>query len=141
MGFAGMAALTHEMEDVFELLRQRKHGLQRAEIDVCLECLDALEAAVDAIETGGADYFRTLGIPVVRGRGFHGFGGLPGHDLGCRGLRAADDQRAGVPGDGRAERHLNLRRRTLIFSLETANLDRTRKTMDHIAFRVRPAVE
>ena len=24
MGFAGMAALTHEMEDVFELLRQRK---------------------------------------------------------------------------------------------------------------------
>ncbi|HMJ33126.1 MAG TPA: chemotaxis protein CheA [Baekduia sp.] len=55
MGFAGMAALTHEMEDVFELLRQRKHGLQRAEIDVCLECLDALEAAVDAIETGGAE--------------------------------------------------------------------------------------
>jgi hypothetical protein len=28
-----------------------------------------------------------------------------------------------------------------IFSLETANLDRIRKTMDHIAFRVRPAVE
>src|SRR6195952_355516 len=55
MGFAGMAALTHEMEDVFELPRPRKHGLQRAEIDVCLECLDALEAAVDAIETGGAE--------------------------------------------------------------------------------------
>jgi two-component system chemotaxis sensor kinase CheA len=55
MGFAGMAALTHEMEDVFELLRQRKNGLQRAEIDVCLECLDALEAAVDAIETSGAE--------------------------------------------------------------------------------------
>src|SRR5258708_22318659 len=54
MGFAGMAALTHEMEDVFELLRQRKNGLQRAEIDVCLECLDMLEAAVDSIETGGA---------------------------------------------------------------------------------------
>jgi hypothetical protein len=29
----------------------------------------------------------------------------------------------------------------VIFSLETANLDRIRKTMDHIAFRVRPAVE
>ena len=27
MGFAGMAALTHEMEDVFELLRQRRGGL------------------------------------------------------------------------------------------------------------------
>ena len=55
MGFAGMAALTHEMEDVFELLRQRKGGLERAEIDVLLECLDALEAAVDAIESGGAE--------------------------------------------------------------------------------------
>jgi two-component system chemotaxis sensor kinase CheA len=55
MGFAGMAALTHEMENVFELLRQRKNGLQRAEIDVCLECLDALEAAVDAIDDTGAE--------------------------------------------------------------------------------------
>jgi two-component system, chemotaxis family, sensor kinase CheA len=55
MGFAGMAALTHEMENVFELLRQRKGGLLRAEIDVLLECLDALEAAVDAIETGGVE--------------------------------------------------------------------------------------
>ena len=27
MGFAGMAALTHQMEDVFELLRQRTGGL------------------------------------------------------------------------------------------------------------------
>ena len=53
MGFAGMAALTHEMENVFELLRQRKGGLLRAEIDVLLECLDALEAAVDAIDETG----------------------------------------------------------------------------------------
>ena len=36
MGFAGMAALTHEMEDVFELLRQRKGGLERVAIDVLL---------------------------------------------------------------------------------------------------------
>jgi two-component system chemotaxis sensor kinase CheA len=55
MGFAGMAALTHEMENVFELLRQRKNGLQREEIDVLLECLDALEAAVDAIDESGAE--------------------------------------------------------------------------------------
>ena len=55
MGFAGMAALTHEMENVFELLRQRKGGLLRAEIDVLLECLDALEAAVDAIDASGAE--------------------------------------------------------------------------------------
>ncbi|HET6548304.1 MAG TPA: Hpt domain-containing protein, partial [Solirubrobacter sp.] len=55
MGFAGMAALTHEMEDVFELLRQRKGGLERDAIDVLLECLDALSAAVDAIDETGAE--------------------------------------------------------------------------------------
>src|SRR4051794_10046606 len=53
MGFAGMAALTHEMEDVFELLRQRRGGLPREAIGVLLECRDALAAATDAIgETG-----------------------------------------------------------------------------------------
>jgi two-component system chemotaxis sensor kinase CheA len=55
MGFAGMAALTHEMEDVFELLRQRKGGLSREAIDVLLECLDALSAAVDAIDEAGEE--------------------------------------------------------------------------------------
>jgi two-component system chemotaxis sensor kinase CheA len=55
MGFAGMAALTHEMEDVFELLRQRKGGLPREAIDVLIECLDALSAAVDAIDERGEE--------------------------------------------------------------------------------------
>ena len=56
MGFAGMAALTHEMENVLELLRQRRGGLERAAIDVCLECLDVLSAALDSIdETGDED--------------------------------------------------------------------------------------
>jgi two-component system chemotaxis sensor kinase CheA len=55
MGFAGMAALTHKMEDVFELLRQRTGGLERKVIDVLLECLDALENAVEAIDTTGAE--------------------------------------------------------------------------------------
>ena len=55
MGFAGMAALTHEMENVFELLRQRRGGLEREAIDVLLECLDTLEASVDAIDETGAE--------------------------------------------------------------------------------------
>jgi two-component system, chemotaxis family, sensor kinase CheA len=55
MGFAGMAALTHEMEDVFELLRQRRGGLAREAIDVLLECLDALSAATDAIDETGVE--------------------------------------------------------------------------------------
>jgi two-component system chemotaxis sensor kinase CheA len=55
MGFAGMAALTHEMEDVFELLRQRRGGLSRDAIDCLLQCLDALSAAVDAIDETGSE--------------------------------------------------------------------------------------
>jgi two-component system chemotaxis sensor kinase CheA len=55
MGFTGMAALTHKMEDVFELLRQRAGGLERKAIDVLLACLDALEGAVGAIESTGAE--------------------------------------------------------------------------------------
>ena len=55
MGFAGMAALTHEMEDVFELLRKRTDGLSRDAVDVLLECLDALSAALDGIEADGVE--------------------------------------------------------------------------------------
>jgi two-component system, chemotaxis family, sensor kinase CheA len=55
MGFENMAALTHQMEDVFELLRQRSGGLEREAIDVLLRCLDALSVAVDAIEVDGAE--------------------------------------------------------------------------------------
>ncbi|HEX6695239.1 MAG TPA: chemotaxis protein CheA, partial [Solirubrobacteraceae bacterium] len=55
MGFAGMAALTHQMEDVFELLRQRSGGLARETVDVLLECLDALEGATDALEADGVE--------------------------------------------------------------------------------------
>jgi two-component system chemotaxis sensor kinase CheA len=51
MGFERIAALTHAMEDVFELLRQRKGGLEREAIDVLLECLDALSEAFEAIDT------------------------------------------------------------------------------------------
>ena len=55
MGFASVAALTHEMENVFELLRERRGGLEREAIDVLLECLDALSAAVEAIDVEGVE--------------------------------------------------------------------------------------
>ncbi|CAA9495020.1 MAG: Signal transduction histidine kinase CheA [uncultured Solirubrobacteraceae bacterium] len=58
MGFAGMAALTHEMEDVLELIRQRRGAVGRDAIDVLLACLDALEASVDSIETEGVEGIR-----------------------------------------------------------------------------------
>jgi two-component system, chemotaxis family, sensor kinase CheA len=55
MGFEAMAKLTHEMEDVFELLRQRAGGLEREAIDVLLRCLDALSVAVDGIDADGVE--------------------------------------------------------------------------------------
>jgi two-component system, chemotaxis family, sensor kinase CheA len=68
MGFAGMAALTHEMEDVFELLRQRRGGLPHEAINILLECLDALSAAIEAIdETGEEQIEPTSLIDRLRG--------------------------------------------------------------------------
>lgn len=55
MGFEGIARLTHQMEDVFETLRERSGALEREVVDVVLACLDALEAAVDGIDTTGAE--------------------------------------------------------------------------------------
>lgn len=55
MGFDGIARLTHQMEDVFELLRQRTSAIPAAVVDVVLECLDALGAAIDAIDETGAE--------------------------------------------------------------------------------------
>jgi two-component system chemotaxis sensor kinase CheA len=55
MGFDQIARLTHEMEDVVELLRQRSDGLPADAIDTVLACLDALSSAVDAIEADGAE--------------------------------------------------------------------------------------
>jgi two-component system, chemotaxis family, sensor kinase CheA len=55
MGFAKIAELTHNMEDVFELLRQRAGGLPPEAIDTVFACLDALSAATDSIETDGQE--------------------------------------------------------------------------------------
>ena len=55
MGFAQIAALTHEMEDVFELLRQRSDGLPVQAVDTVLACLDGLSSAFDAIEATGEE--------------------------------------------------------------------------------------
>jgi two-component system, chemotaxis family, sensor kinase CheA len=55
MGFSAIAELTHVMEDVFELLRQRSGGLGHDAITTVLACLDALSAAVESIETTGKE--------------------------------------------------------------------------------------
>ncbi len=59
MGFSAIAGLTHVMEDVFELLRQRADGLHRDAITTVLACLDALQGAVDSIEATGSENLET----------------------------------------------------------------------------------
>jgi two-component system, chemotaxis family, sensor kinase CheA len=55
MGFSAIAKLTHEMEEVFELLRQRAGGLGHDVVDAVLACLDALSEAVESIEAVGSE--------------------------------------------------------------------------------------
>jgi two-component system chemotaxis sensor kinase CheA len=55
MGFSRIAELTHAMEDVFELLRQRTNGLPVEAIDTVFACLDALSVSVESIETEGEE--------------------------------------------------------------------------------------
>jgi two-component system chemotaxis sensor kinase CheA len=55
MGFSAIAELTHVMEDVFEVLRQRADGLHREAITTVLACLDGLQGAVDSIERSGSE--------------------------------------------------------------------------------------
>ncbi len=55
MGFAAVAELTHHMEDVFELLRQRSGKLELDAVNTVLACLDALSEAIDSIEESGTE--------------------------------------------------------------------------------------
>jgi two-component system chemotaxis sensor kinase CheA len=67
MGFTGIAELSHEMEAVFELVRQRRGAVARETVDVVLECVDALAAAVDAIERDGEERIDSASlIPRLR---------------------------------------------------------------------------
>jgi two-component system chemotaxis sensor kinase CheA len=53
MGYDQVAHLTHAMEDVFALLRERAGGLHREAIDVLFECMDMLSAMVEEIAEHG----------------------------------------------------------------------------------------
>ena len=53
MGYEQVAELTHAMEDVFALLRERSGGLEREAIDVLFECMDMLAKLVEEIAEHG----------------------------------------------------------------------------------------
>ncbi len=53
MGFDDLASLTHEMENVLDLLRNSKLRITPEIMDVIFKCVDLIEKMVDSIEQGG----------------------------------------------------------------------------------------
>ncbi|MDQ1146312.1 chemotaxis protein histidine kinase CheA [Bacillus sp. SORGH_AS 510] len=53
MGFEDLASLTHEMENVLDLLRNSKLTITSEIMDVIFTCVDLIEKMVDSIEAGG----------------------------------------------------------------------------------------
>ena len=53
MGYEDLASLTHEMENVLDLLRNSQRIINPEIMDVIFRCVDAIEKMVDSIENGG----------------------------------------------------------------------------------------
>ncbi|MEH7504892.1 chemotaxis protein CheA [Neobacillus drentensis] len=53
MGFDDLASLTHEMENVLDLLRNSKLRITPEIMDVIFKCVDLIEKMVNSIEQGG----------------------------------------------------------------------------------------
>jgi two-component system chemotaxis sensor kinase CheA len=53
MGFDDLASLTHEMENVLDLVRNKKMDIDEKMMNVIFESIDALERMIHSIEDGG----------------------------------------------------------------------------------------
>src|SRR6476660_4545881 len=53
MGFEDLTSLTHEMENVLDLLRNSKLKITSEIMDIIFKCVDFIEKMVDSIEQGG----------------------------------------------------------------------------------------
>jgi len=62
MGFHDIAEITHEMENVLDLLRKGQQQVTSGIIDLLFKCLDFLEQLVEAIVSGAAVQLDTVGL-------------------------------------------------------------------------------
>ena len=53
MGFTDIAELTHEMENILELLRKMQLAANEDILDTLFQCVDTLEQLVEIVTTGG----------------------------------------------------------------------------------------
>lgn len=52
MGFSTIAELTHEMENLMDMVRKCQVAVSNSLIDILFECLDTLEALVESVDSG-----------------------------------------------------------------------------------------
>ncbi|WP_319508299.1 chemotaxis protein CheA [uncultured Methanolobus sp.] len=52
MGFNTIAELTHEMENLMDMVRKSQVAISNGLIDILFECLDTLEALVETVDSG-----------------------------------------------------------------------------------------
>ena len=55
MGYNKIAELTHEMEDVLDLIRKEQLKLDEDIIDTLFKCLDSLEQMIDSVANGESE--------------------------------------------------------------------------------------
>lgn len=70
MGFQNMASLTHAMEDRLAAVRSGDYKLVGKDVDMILQCLDAMQSMVDAIRGGDNDAKIDVGDLVKTLRSF-----------------------------------------------------------------------
>lgn len=62
MGFHDIAEITHEMENILDILRKGQYQVTSAIIDLLFKCLDFLEQLVEAVASGSEVQLDTAGL-------------------------------------------------------------------------------
>ncbi|WP_406671223.1 chemotaxis protein CheA [Methanolobus sp. ZRKC4] len=66
MGFGTIAELTHEMENLMDMVRKCQVAVNDSLIDILFECLDTLEALVETVDNGGEVDITSLQAALVK---------------------------------------------------------------------------
>ncbi|MNB64153.1 Chemotaxis protein CheA [compost metagenome] len=96
MGFEDLASLTHQMENVLDLVRNEKLAMQDFIFDTLFKSLDALESMVQDI-TGGGDGKADVGAIVASLQAI-----VRGENPSAQGSAPAANVAAAAPSEGRA---------------------------------------
>nr|WP_242492617.1 chemotaxis protein CheA [Methanolobus psychrotolerans] len=79
MGFNTIAELTHEMENLMDMVRKSQVIVSNGLIDVLFECLDTLEALVNTVDSGEEIDITSLQATLSKAMQ----GTLPIHEIAC----------------------------------------------------------